>query len=252
VEVLKEVARANPNALEEIIKRDAKLKDIQYLDASPLAALDLHLNRRLDDLPLGHFILRNSRYDLTGLDITNIWDEYRNDPHHSTVVQFCAGDTTAIRWLDDEVFARRLVREIRRYFPFDPADVDWRRTTAMKHIEAPLFMNEVGSNSRRVQPGRTGVRDLYIIGDHAHTPVDLACMEGAVYSALLAAKSICRSVGVEGSKPKQLLGVSRRVRWPLKVLRYPLGWSAIPVRLVTEPYYSRERRLQERARLDGS
>jgi protoporphyrinogen oxidase len=235
VEVLKEVARNNPVALEQIIRHDRKLKDIQYLDARPLAALDLHLKKRLRELPRGHFILRDSRYDLTGIDITNVWDDYRAGD--KTVLQLCAGDTTEIKWLEDDVFRDRLIEEVRQYFPFAYEDVDLDHTCALKHHDAPLFMNEVGSNSKRVRPDGTGVPSLYIVGDHTDTPVDLACMEGAVYSALMAAEAICTRLGIDGPKPKQLRGVSGPMVVLFKIVRYPLGWAAIPLRLVTEPYY---------------
>jgi len=253
VEVVKDIARRNPVALGQLVELNSKLKDIQYLDASPLAALDLHLTKRLDSLPPHHFILRASRYDLTGLDITKVWKDYAADPKHPTVIQLCAGDTTAIRWLPDEAFLDRLIDEVRRFFPFERADVDREHTLAMKHIDAPLFMNEVGSNSKRVEPNGpngSGVTDLYIIGDHTDTPVDLACMEGAVYSALLAAQAICKGLGIDGPAPKELQGVPVGQKRFLKVARYPLGWAALPLRL-TEPYY-RQRVNQQQAPLhDG-
>jgi 15-cis-phytoene desaturase len=248
VEVLKEVARNNPVALEQLTRLDVKLKDIQYLDARPLAALDLHLKKRLRELPCGHFILHDSRYDLTGIDITDVWEDYRGGDE--TVLQLCAGDTTEIRWLEDDVFRDRLIEEVQRYFPFTRDDVDLDHTCALKHHDAPLFMNEVGSNSKRVRPDGTGIRDLYIIGDHTDTPVDLACMEGAVYSALMAAEAICAGLGIEGPKPKQLRGVSGPTVVLFKVVRYPLGWAAIPLRLITEPYY-RVRKRQSRRLRDG-
>jgi 15-cis-phytoene desaturase len=239
VEVLQKMAQDNPVALEKILRLDPKLGDLQYLDASPLAALDLHLTRRLDGLPKSHFILRDSTYDITGFDITDVWDEYTSQTGHPTVIQFCAGDTTAIRRLPHDAFVDRLIADVQRFFPFELTDVDRRYTTAMTHLDEPLFMNEVGSNSRRVSPTGTDVPNLYIIGDHTNTPVDLACMEGAVYSALMAAEAICTKLGIEAPHPRPLVGVSRTKVVMMKVARYPLGWASLPLRL-NEPYYRRQ------------
>jgi hypothetical protein len=249
VEVLQVMAQDNPAALETIIRLEPGLGNIQYLDAAPLAALDLHLTKRLDNLPRSHFILRDSRYDITGLDITDVWDEYKATPDHPTVIQFCAGDTTGIRRLPHDAFVDRLIADVRRYFPFELEDVDREHTAAMTHLDAPLFMNEVGSNSRRVPPTGTRVANLYIIGDHTNTPVDLACMEGAVYSALMAAEAICTNLGIPAPHPLPLVGVSRAKVLMMKVARYPLGWAALPLRL-TEPYY--RKRADEREAVSAS
>mgnify|MGYP006196998637 CR=1 FL=1 len=182
-------------------------------------------------MPRGHFILRHSAYELTGLDITGIWDDYKADPSHPTVLQVIAGAPTAILPLNERAFAERIVADLARYFPITLDDVDWGHTVVLKHIDAPLFANTVGSNSRRVPPTRTGVPGFYMVGDHTDTPVDLACMEGAIYSGLVAADHICR----RARRPRPAIvhpeGVPDLVIGLLKVLRYPLALAALPARL---------------------
>jgi hypothetical protein len=236
VEVLKELARHHPRVVEELIERRSKLLDLQYLETTPLSAVDLHLVRRVDNLPLAHFILRYSRYDVTGLDITNVWDEYRSNPEHPTVLQLVAGDTTRIRSLPEEEFTNAVIDDVCRFLPFGRSDVDREHTTAMTHVSEPLFANDVGSNSRRVAPApkdvrTTGVRNLYIIGDHADTEVDLACMEGAIYSALAASRRICEEANLPPPPLLPLEGIPPSLIWLLKVVRYPLGLLALPFRV---------------------
>ncbi len=246
VEVLKDLARRHPEIVEALIARQSKLLDLQYLEASPLSALDLHLTRRLRNLPEGHFILKHSAYDVTGLDITNIWPDYCADPTHGTVLQLVAGDTTSIRGLPDDEFAKAIIDDVRRFFDFDAPAIDAQHTVAMKHIDTPLFSNNVGTNSRRVIPTETGFENLYLIGDHTATEVDLACMEGAVYSALLAAQHICTNLGLPPPLLRPLRGVPRTVIVALKVLSYPLGWVALPFRL-SDPYFWGRARREDQA-----
>ena len=109
----------------------------------PLAVLDLHLKRRLPTLPPRHFILRDSRYEVTGIDITSVWPEYAA-ADHPTVIQLVAGDTVEIRYLSDVAFKERLIGEVRRYFPFDRSDVDDEHTVAMKHLDAAPVRQQRG------------------------------------------------------------------------------------------------------------
>ena len=230
-EVLDRMIDDDPALARALLDAGAKVSDVHHLQANPLSAVDLHLNRRVEGLPVGHFILRHSTYELTGLDVTGIWDDYRADPDHPTVLQVIAGDPTAILPLDERAFAEAVVDDLARYFPITRADVDWGHTLVMKHEDEPLFANTVGSNRRRVPPTATGVDGFYMAGDHTDTLVDLACMEGAIYSGLVVADAICREAGRPRPALRHPEGVPDWAIGLLKVLRYPLALAALPARL---------------------
>ena len=230
-EVLDRMIDDDPALARALLDAGAKVTDVHHLQANALSAVDLHLNRRVEGLPKGHFILRHSSYELTGLDVTGIWDDYRADPDHPTVLQVIAGDPTAILPLDERAFAEAVVDDLARYFPITRADVDWGHTLAMKHEDEPLFANTVGSNRRRVPPTATGVDGFYMAGDHTDTLVDLACMEGAIYSGLVVADAICREAGRPRPALRHPEGVPDWAIGLLKVLRYPLALAALPARL---------------------
>jgi hypothetical protein len=230
-EVLDRMVDGDPALAGFLLTAGSPLSEVHHLQANPLSAIDLHLNRRVEGLPPGHFILRHSAYDLTGLDITTVWDDYRADRAHPTVLQVIAGDPGPLLPLGERQFAERIVADLGRFLPVGLDDVDWAHTAVMKHLDEPLFANTVGSNRRRVPPARTGVPGFYMAGDHTDTQVDLACMEGAIYSGLLAADAICRSAGRPRPVVRHPTGVTDRVIGLLKVLRYPLGLAALPARL---------------------
>jgi hypothetical protein len=241
VEVLQRLLQDNPALLEMLLAIDSQIPRVMKLETEPLSALDLHLTRRVDGIPPGHFLLRRSPYDITGVNLTTLWDDYANDPDHPTVIQLIAGDTASIRALAPDEFVRALVDEVSRYLPLTWDIVDLDHTMAMTHIEEPLFMNNVGSNSRRVDPLDTGLENVFIAGDHANTPVDLASMEGAIVSALKVAQEIGsrRDRPIRG--PMELRSVSKWFLRVWKVVRYPVALAAWPLR-VTDLYYWRQSR----------
>jgi protoporphyrinogen oxidase len=229
-EVLDRLIDTDAELATALLDHKSRVSDVRYLQANPLAAVDLHLNRRVDGLPPGHFILRHSPYELTGLDITRLWPDYA-DPDHPTVLQVIAGDPTAILPLGERQLAERVVDDLARYFPITRADVDWGHTVAMKHVDEPLFANTVGSNGYRVAPDGTDVEGFYLAGDHTDTQVDLACMEGAIYSGLLAAEAVCVAEGHPAPPVLHPQGWPDPIIGLLKVLRYPLALAAWPLRL---------------------
>lgn len=231
-EVLAAMIDDDAELADALIDHGSPVTGVQELEANPLSALDLHLTRRVEGLPPRHFILRHSRYELTGLDVTGIWPDYADDPAHPTVLQVIAGEPGPLLALDDRRFTERVVDELARFFPLDRSDVDWANTVAMKHIDEPLFGNTVGSNGHRVAPAGTKVEGFYLAGDHTDTAVDLACMEGAIYSGLLVADAVCRAAGHPRPTVLHPAGVPDLVIGLLRVLRYPLALAALPARLL--------------------
>ena len=64
----------------------------------------------------------------------------------------------------------------------------------------PLFINTIGAWPNRPR-GTTAVSNLYLAGDYVKNAIDLACMEGAVSSALETAGTMLRDGGETGTLP---------------------------------------------------
>jgi hypothetical protein len=91
-----------------------------------------------------------------------------------------------------------LLEEICQYLPVTPADVmTWEINP---NVNVPLFINTIGAWPNRPR-GKTAVPNLYLAGDYVKNAIDLACMEGAVSSALYTAAQMLRDAGESGQLP---------------------------------------------------
>lgn len=85
--------------------------------------------------------------------------------------------------------------ELRRFLPFGGRDIYPEKTRINTATGEALFANVVGSERHR--PGTTGrVPNLFLAGNFCQTFVDIATVESAVVSGLLAAEEVRRRAGV--------------------------------------------------------
>jgi len=172
----------------------AAVQDLGYLRSQPMVALDVHVSRPLEGLPTdGHVILDGSRFHLTLLDVRRLWgDRLPGDPDHP-VLQLVAADTKAIEGTGPAEMERALVDDLRAFFPY--VREEELEVVLHDNHDVPLFMNDVGTDGRRPLSTRVYGRNLHLAGDWCRTPIDLACMEGALVSGTQAAQAILRGAG---------------------------------------------------------
>lgn len=183
---------------------EKSLADLTRLETAPMASLHLYLKKPIPGLPKEHVNLLHSRYGLSFIDISQHWELYRNGKTYGAVLSIIASNFEPLRVLlkdkskdgftDEEIpyetkeeMKKALVAELQKYIPLEETNiVDW---TMKPHLDAPLFLNAVGSWHFR--PGtKTRLDNLYTAGDYCRSGVDLTTMESAVISALATAKAI--------------------------------------------------------------
>jgi hypothetical protein len=123
-----------------------------------------------------------------------------------------------------------LLEEISEYLPISPDDIEaWELNP---NLDVPLFINTIGAWSNRPRP-KTQIQNLYLAGDFVKNAIDLACMEGAVSSALEAAAQILGDNGETGSLPvvqippewpRALLVFARILMVPAVALARGIAW----------------------------
>ena len=189
-----------PAALADIVSdfptRVPGLASVRKLQSAVTAVLDLHFLRRLDDIeiPQDHMILRNSRYGLTLIDNSQLWE--RNPQADHSYLNVAVTDFYKIDRMDKGDAIAEILADLRRYIPFEYKDIDFSRTYLQMNVREPLFLNEVGSEVWRPDT-RTDVPNLFLAGDFCANDIAVVCIEGAVVSGLLAARALQEQLRVD-------------------------------------------------------
>ena len=179
---------------DDLYNADSELGNMHFLEAQPMAALHLRMQKELPDLPREHVFLHGSHYALSFIDITPHWKGL--DGRHE--LSFISSNYSPLNEVSAEGAKDLLLKEIGEYLPITPADIEsWELNP---NTNVPLFINTIGAWSNRPR-AKTKVQNLYLAGDYVKNAIDLACMEGAVSAALKASAEILRDHGETESLP---------------------------------------------------
>ena len=214
---------------DSLYKADPELGNMHFLEAQPMAALHLRLRRALPDLPREHVFLHGSYYGLSFIDVGRHWKE-RDGEHGEPQLSFISSNYGPLNAVSKEGAKNLLLEEICEYLPMTPANVkNWELNP---NTDVPLFINTIGAWSNRPRP-RTKIKNLYLAGDYVKNAIDLACMEGAVSSALEAAAQILEDHGeteslpavqVPPEWPRVLLVFARILMFPVVAVARVIAW----------------------------
>jgi hypothetical protein len=170
-----------------------------------------------------------SLYALSLIDLGRFWKELDGKPQLS----FISSNYGPLTAVSEEGAKKLLLEEIGEYLPIEPADIEHCELNS--NIGVPLFINTIGAWPNR--PGsKSKIKNLYLAGDFVKNPIDLACMEGAVSSALETARQILSDHGE--SKPLPVVQVPPV--WPrllmvfARVLMFPVVVVARVIALIEE------------------
>jgi Flavin containing amine oxidoreductase len=217
--------RLHPLLLPHLTDLPTAVQDIGYLRSQPMVAFDVHLTCPVDGLPRdGHVILDGSRFHLTLLDIRDLWGSRLPGHHTHPVLQLVAADTRSIDGTSADDLEAALVADLRSFLP-SLGDEDIGGVVLHDNKDVPLFMNDVGTDRRRPLSTRAYGTNLHLAGDWCHTPVDLACMEGALVSGSQVAHSILAIRGKAAAPELKLPSEQASAgAWALRFVLAPILW----------------------------
>ena len=179
-------------ATSELYTMCTTLGNLRNLRSRPMAALNIYFTETIPNLPVSHVNLIGSKYGLTFIDVSKTWSGL-----DGSALNVIATDFSELEGVDNEDAANIIVDELRRFIPtIDPTKI--RRREMLKHVEEPLFMNDVGiwhfrPNAVPInERNEVEVENLYLAGDYCQSHVDLVSMEGAFTTGLHAAEAVRR------------------------------------------------------------
>jgi len=182
-----------------IVDRLPHLAKLQSFQSVAIPVVDVYFNKKLRDIPKEQVGFADSGFDLTLLDISQLWT---GDPNMKdrTALVLAASDGFALPSLDPLERGHMMIRKLHDYLPcFEPgdhwgdpkSDICWEMSHFRSNDANKLFVNDVGSwEWRPTAAYPETLANVFFAGDYCQTDVDMATVEAAVQSGLFAAQGV--------------------------------------------------------------
>ena len=199
-EQLVKLAMYGDNSLpgDRLVDKRPAMSELRRLVRVPIPVVDIYFKHKLEGIPKDHIGLGGSRFDLTLLDISQLWTGPEFADH--TVLVIAASDADALSSPDLLKQGFMMITELNAYvtqfnpgkFWGDPdSDIDWDKTHFRPNDLYPLFVNDVGSwEWRPMAAYPQTLPRVFFAGDFCKTDVDMATVESAVQSGIAAAQAL--------------------------------------------------------------
>jgi uncharacterized protein with NAD-binding domain and iron-sulfur cluster len=200
---------------------ETKLSDLVHLQLTPMAAMHVYFNRTMSGFPREHVVLYGSRYQISFIDISQIWRNQKGERvYDKTVLSVIASGYAPLRNLRPGEAKKCLLNELLEYVPISDKDID--HVEIQSNVERPLFLNTIGSWPYRPKT-KARLKNLYLAGDYCRSQADLTTMEGCIEAATKTASHVLQALGhiEEGLEVKE-------IRTPCRICMRVMYWLASP------------------------
>jgi len=186
-----------PGALGRLVSPDVaacapKLETVRLLRSEPMISFDVYFKRKIPGLTNNITLLLDSKYTLSLLDNSQVWND---PPERGTALNVISSNADLLKDYENDVIKDLMLKELQRFLDFKLDDVDHDRCHVQTNVGEELFVNQVGSWKHR--PTATcPIPNLFLAGDFCQTFIDVVTVEGAVVSGLVAAEALRRRRGI--------------------------------------------------------
>jgi Flavin containing amine oxidoreductase len=177
------------------------LETVRLLRSEPMISLDVYFKRKIPGLTGSITLLLDSKYTLSLLDISQVWNELRGE---RTALNIISSNADLVADYPNDVILDIMLKELQRFLDFKLGtavdknlrddDVDYSRCHVQTNVGEELFVNQVGSWDYRPK-ATCEIPNLFLAGDFCQSYIDVVTVEGAVVSGLLAAEALRRRRG---------------------------------------------------------
>jgi phytoene dehydrogenase-like protein len=183
---------------ERIVDQVPRLSEVACAQAEAIPVVNLHLKKKLNNFPRETVGLRGSVYDISAIDISQLWSG-EDATEDRTVLVVAASSGNAIPSADPHERGWMVISRLSEYVPDinpgaywgdESGDVCWELTRYRSNDDRRLFVNDVGSLDWRPRTAYETLPRVAFAGDCCRTDVNMATVEAAVQSGLMAAQAI--------------------------------------------------------------
>jgi predicted NAD/FAD-dependent oxidoreductase len=203
-ELAEMVMRGRPG--QRLVDKVPDLAQVRRVWGEAIPVVNLYFKRKLKFMPQEIVVLRDSGYELTMLDISQLWDGDDKIPDVTALV-LAASNSYALTSEDARAQGYLMIKRLREYLYFDLGeawgqgeDIDWTRTTVRRNEHHLLFVNDVGSRVWRPNTAYAQLPGVFFAGDVCKTDVDMATVEAAIQSGVMAARAVQQAELAPGGK----------------------------------------------------
>jgi hypothetical protein len=188
--------RGAPGA--RLVDKVPGLSEVRRFWGEAIPVVDLYFDKKLEGIPDEQVGLAGSEGDLSILDLSQLWTD---DPNMEgrTVLAVAASNAYALTSETAEEQGFQIIQRLHDFLPLfrpgarwgDPdSDICWEKTHYRPNDANRLFVNDVGSWQWRPVASYAQLANVFIAGDFCQTDVDMATMEAAIQSGMLAAQAV--------------------------------------------------------------
>ncbi len=208
------IISVSPGAFASMVTNDLYIADpdlgqVRYLEAEPMASVELYLNRKLDDIPDEVVVFMDAPYEMTFLNYSATWG-LENTFLYVTVSDFKsllsveperrdANNNVILDLKNPKTAIDYILREIVENLDLTVADIDLYQTSVETNTGEELFANLTGSWAHRPEV-QTGFSNMFLAGTYVRNFADVSTVEGACATGLMAAEGVRKMAQLEPNK----------------------------------------------------